>query len=298
MSDNRLKKQDPRFQYPQPPFAEQTQESPGLAAKMSPKPDHGETSYKGCGRLEGRKALITGGDSGIGRAVAIAFAREGADVAINYLPSEEKDAKEVIDLIKKAGRNAVPIPGDITNEEFCLSLIETAVKSLGGLDILVNNAAKQTTQPSILEITTEEFDKTLKTNLYALFWITKAAIPHLTPGSAIINTTSIQAYEPSKELVDYAMTKAGIMDFTKSISKFLIERGIRVNAIAPGPIWTPLQPSGGQTPEKIKNFGSKAPLGRPGQPIELAPVFVLLASQEGSYITGEIYGVTGGEGIA
>lgn len=298
MSEDRLRKQDPRFQYPRGPFIEQSQEAPGLASEMIPKPDHGETSYTGCGKLEGRKALITGGDSGIGRAVAIAFAREGADVAINYLPSEEKDAKEVIDLIKKAGRKAVAIPGDIKNEEFCNSLVKIAVDSLGGLDILVNNAAKQTTQPSILEITTQQFDETLKTNLYALFWITKAAIPHLSPGSSIINTTSIQAYKPSKALVDYAITKAGIMDFTKSVSKFLIEKGIRVNGVAPGPFWTPLQPSGGQTTEKVTKFGSEVPLGRPGQPVELAPIFVLLASQEGSYITGEIFGITGGIGIA
>lgn len=298
MPDNRLKKQDPRHQYPKAPFPKQPQEAPGLAAEMTPKPDHGESSYKGCGKLEGRKALITGGDSGIGRAVAIAFAREGADVAINYLPSEERDAKEVIELIEKAGKKAVAIPGDITDEKFCISMVEKAVKSLGGLDILVNNAAKQKTQESIMEITTEQFDKTMKTNLYALFWITKAAIPHLTPGSAIINTTSIQSFEPSASLVDYAITKAGITDFTKSISKFLIKKGIRVNGVAPGPIWTPLQPSGGQTQEKLEKFGSKTPLERPGQPVELAPVFVLLASQEGSYITGEIYGITGGEGIA
>jgi NAD(P)-dependent dehydrogenase (short-subunit alcohol dehydrogenase family) len=297
MSDNRLKKQDPRHQYPNPPFKTHMQDSPGLAVKMSPKPDHGEESYKGNGRLEGRKALITGGDSGIGRAVAIAFAREGADVAINYLPSEEADAKEVVAWIEKAGRKAVAIPGDITNEEFCKSLVEKAVGSLGGLDILVNNAATQRTQPSILEITTEQFDKTMKTNLYAMFWITKAAIPHLTPGSAVINTTSIQAVEPSKPLVDYAITKAGILNFTKSLSKFLIQRGVRVNAVAPGPFWTPLQPSGGQTAEKLAQFGKETLFGRPGQPVELAPVYVLLASQEGSYIAGEVYGVTGGEGV-
>ncbi len=290
--------EDPRFQYPQPPFPKQPQKAPGLGSEMTPKPDHGETSYKGSGQLKGRKALITGGDSGIGRAVAIAFAREGADVAIVYLPSEEKDAKQVIELIEKEGRKAVAIPGDIKNEDFCNSLVNTAVKSLGGLDILVNNAAKQTSKPSILEITTEDFDKTMKTNLYSLFWITKAVIPHLKPGSAIINTTSIQAYQPSDYLVDYAITKAGIMNFTKSLSKFLIEKGIRINGVAPGPFWTPLQPSGGQTQDKLEKFGSEVPLGRPGQPVELAPVFVLLASQKGSYITGEIYGVTGGVGIA
>ena len=298
MSDSRLTKQDPRTQYPQPPFEKQPQPVPGLAAEMNPKPDHGEESYTGHGRLPGRKALITGGDSGIGRAVAIAFAREGADVAINYLPSEEKDAQQVIELIQKAGRKAVAIPGDIKNETFCGSLVQTAVTELGGLDILVNNAGAQTSQPSLMDITTEQFDRTLKTNLYALFWITKAAVEHLTPGSAIINTASIQGYEPSESLVDYAITKAGIVNFTKSVSKQLIEKGIRVNAVAPGPFWTPLQPSGGSTQEKVESFGKASPLGRPGQPVEIAPVYVLLASQEASYITGEVYGVTGGEGIA
>ncbi len=298
MSDSRLQKQDPRDQYPKPPFEKQPQPAPGLGDKMHPKPDCGETSYTGSGKLTGRKALITGADSGIGRAVAIAFAREGADVAIGYLPSEEEDARDVIALIEKAGRKAVALPGDITGEAFCLSMVETAANELGGLDILVNNAASQVTEPNILDITTEQFDKTLKTNLYALFWITKAAIPHLTPGSAIVNTTSVQAYAPSQAITDYAMTKAGIVDFTKALSKTLIERGVRVNAVAPGPFWTPLQSSGGTTEEKLKSFGSEAPLGRPGQPVEIAPVYVLLASQEGSYITGEIYGVTGGVGIA
>ena len=298
MSDNRLRKQDPRSQYPRPPFEKQSQPSPGLAAEMHPRPDHGEESYTGCGRPEGRKALITGADSGIGRAAAIAFAREGADVAIGYLASEEEDAREVIALIEQAGRKAVEIPGDITSEAFCLSLVETAVKALGGLDILVNNAASQVTEPNILDITTEQFDKTLKTNLYALFWITKAAIPHLSPGAAIINTASVQAYEPSQAIVDYAMTKAGIVDFTKALSKQLIEKGVRVNAVAPGPFWTPLQTSGGTTQEKLKTFGSTVPMGRPGQPVEIAPVYVLLASQEASYITGEVFGVTGGVGIA
>lgn len=298
MSNERLRMQDPRKQYPGPPFEKQPQPAPGLAAKMIPQPDHGEDSYVGHGRLEGRKALITGGDSGIGRAAAIAFAREGADVAIGFLQAESEDAREVIDLIEKAGRKAVAIPGDIKSEQFSLSMVETAVKSLGGLDILVNNAAAQTTAADILEITTEQFDTTLKTNLYALFWITKAAIPHLKPGSSIINTTSVQAYEPSQGLVDYAMTKAGIADFTKAVSKQCIEKGIRVNGVAPGPFWTPLQPSGGATQEKLAKFGSTVPMGRPGQPVELAPIYVLLASQEASFITGEIYGVTGGVGIA
>lgn len=297
MTDTRLTKQDPRHQYPGPPFEKQPQPSPGLGSKMRPVPDCGETSYVGHGRLEGRKALITGGDSGIGRAVAIAFAREGADVAIGYLPSEEPDAQEVVALIEKAGRKAVALPGDITEEAFCASLVQNAHQQLGGLDILVSNAGSQATQPNILDITTEQFDRTLKTNLYALFWITKAAIPLLPPGAAIINTASIQAYRPSQGIIDYAMTKAGIVDFTKALSKQALERGIRVNAVAPGPFWTPLQSSGGTTEEQLKTFGSTVPLGRPGQPVEIAPVYVLLASQEASYITGEIYGVTGGVGI-
>lgn len=294
--DLRPTKQDPREQYPKPPFRKQPQPAPGLSAEMTPQPDCGEESYVGHGKLAGRKALITGGDSGIGRAAAIAFAREGADVVINCLPAEEKDARAVIRLVEAAGRKGVAIFGDITSEAFCSSLIESMIKELGGLDILVNNAAAQTTEPNILDITTEAFDRTLKTNLYALFWITKAAIPHLAPGAAIINTTSIQAYQPSEGLVDYAMTKAGIVDFTKSLSKQLIGKGVRVNAIAPGPFWTPLQSSGGTTEEKLKTFGSTVPLGRPGQPVEIAPIYVLLASQEASYITGEIYGVTVGIG--
>lgn len=298
MQSDRLKLQDPRHQYPAPPFHRQPQSVPGLAQQMDPQPDHGETSYVGCGKLAGRKALITGGDSGIGRAVAISFAREGADVAICYLPSEESDAKAVIEIIEQAGRKAVAIPGDITDEAFCQKLVSEAVEALNGLDILVNNAGAQTSLPSISEITTEHFDRIMKTNLYAMFWITKAAVPHLKPGSAIINTTSIQAYKPSASLLDYALTKAGIADFSKALAKQLIEKGIRVNAVAPGPFWTPLQPTGGQTQDKIEQFGGQVPIGRPGQPVEIAPVYVLLASQEGSYITGEVYGVTGGTGIA
>ncbi len=290
--------QDPRQQYPAPPFPQQPQSVPGLAQKMQPKPDHGEQSYIGSGKLAGRKALVTGADSGIGRAVAIAFAREGADVAIGYLKSEEADAQEVIQLIEQSGRKAVALPGDITDEHFCQKLVTDAVQSLNGLDILVNNAGAQTSYPSISDITTEHFDKVMKTNLYALFWITKAAVPHLKPGASIINTTSIQAYQPSASLLDYALTKAGIENFSKSLAKQMIEKGVRVNAVAPGPFWTPLQPSGGQTQDKIEKFGSEVPLGRPGQPVEIAPVYVLLASQEGSYITGEVYGVTGGIGIA
>jgi NAD(P)-dependent dehydrogenase (short-subunit alcohol dehydrogenase family) len=294
----RLRMQDPRHQFPHPPFPRQPQPAPGLAARMDPKPDHGETSYTGHGRLEGRRALITGADSGIGRAAAIAFSREGADVALVYLPSEEPDAREVVDLIGAAGRKAVAIPGDITDPAFCKTLVSKAVEGLGGLDILVNNAGKQVTQPSIDEITAEQFDATLKTNLYAMFWITQAAIPHLEPGAAIINTASVQAYEPSDSLLDYATTKAGIVAFSKALAKQLIKKGVRVNVVAPGPFWTALQPSGGQTQEKVQHFGEQSAFGRPGQPVEIAPVYVLLASQEASFITGEVYGVTGGAGIA
>jgi NAD(P)-dependent dehydrogenase (short-subunit alcohol dehydrogenase family) len=297
LMDTRLEKQDPRHQYPEPPFPKQPQPAPGLAARMEPKPDHGETSYRGSGKLLGRKALVTGADSGIGRAAAIAFAREGADVAIVYLPSEVEDAQEVIALIEAEGRKALSLPGDITDEAFCEEIVQRSVEGLGGLDILVNNAGKQATQASIDEITSEQFDQTLKTNLYAMFWITRAAQKHLEPGAAVINTASIQAVEPSAALLDYAMTKAGIVAFTKALSKQLIKKGVRVNAVAPGPVWTVLQPSGGQTQDKVRQFGESAPMGRPGQPVELAPVYVLLASQEGSFITGEVYGVTGGEGV-
>ncbi len=286
---------DPRELYPKPPFDKQPQPWPGLACKMNPRPDHGEKSYRGSGRLKGRKALLTGGDSGIGRAAAIAFAREGADVAINYLPEEEEDAREVVELIKEAGRKAAAIPGDIRDETFCRKLVDDAVHELGGLDILVNNAARQHVHESIMEITTEDLDWTFRTNLYALFWITKAAIPHMPPGSTIINTTSITAYEPSKHLLDYAVTKAGILNFTWGLAKQLASLGIRVNAVAPGPFWTPLQPSGGQTQDHLTKFGGDTPLGRPGQPAEIAPLYVLLASTEASYATGQVFGETGGE---
>ncbi|HLK25467.1 MAG TPA: SDR family oxidoreductase [Caulobacteraceae bacterium] len=295
--DAQTELKDPRHLYPEPPFPEQPQPRPGLAAEMKPKPDHGEESYKGSGKLVGRKALVTGGDSGIGRAAAIAFAREGADVAIVYLPEEEPDASQVIALIEGAGRKAVAIPGDIKDQAFCEKLVKDAVQALGGLDILVNNAGHQQTRPDIGEISNEQFDATLKTNLYAMFWITKAAKEHLPPGAAIINTASIQAVDPSASLLDYAITKAGIVAFTKALAKQLIKKGVRVNAVAPGPVWTALQPSGGQTQEKVQHFGEQSSFGRPGQPVELAPVYVLLASQEASFITGEVYGVTGGEGV-
>ena len=289
--------EDPISKYPKPPFKEQSQPWPGLAGQMDPKPDHGEKSYKGSGRLLGRKALITGGDSGMGRAAAIAYAREGADVAINYFPTEEPDAKEVIELIRAAGRKAVAIPGDLRDEAFCKRMVEEAVQALGGLDILVNNAAYQQTKPSILDITTEQFDSTMKTNIYAPFWITKAALPHLKPGSVIIATTSEQASDPSAELFDYAQTKAANTSYVRSLAKQLATKGIRVNGVAPGPIWTPLQVSGGATMEKLKQFGGDTPMGRPGQPVELASIYVQLAASDASYATGQIYGAMGGGGL-
>jgi NAD(P)-dependent dehydrogenase (short-subunit alcohol dehydrogenase family) len=285
---------DPREQYPKPPFPEQKQPWPGLASKMQPRPDHGEKSYVGASKLTNRKALITGGDSGIGRAAAIAFAREGADVAINYLPQEEEDAREVIELIRSAGRKAVALPGDIRDEAFCKQLVSEAGKALGGLDILVNNAAHQTAQPSLADISSQQFDETMKTNLYAMFWITKAAMPSMPPGATIINTASVVAYDPPESLLDYSMTKAAIIIFTQALAKQVAQQGIRVNAVAPGPYWTPLQPSGGQLPEKLPQFGQEAPLGRPGQPVEIAPLYVLLASNQASYGSGNVLGSTGG----
>jgi len=288
--------ENPVTKYPKPPFAAQSQPWPGLASKMKPRPDHGETSYKGSGRLVGRKALITGGDSGMGRAAAIAYAREGADVAINYYPTEEPDAKEVVELIRAAGRKAVAIPGDLRDEAFCKKLVEQAVSELNGLDIVVNNAGRQQAKTSILDITSEDFDATMKTNIYAPFWIIKAALPHLKPGSTIIGTASVQAYDPSAELYDYAQTKAATMNYVKSLAKQLGPKGIRVNGVAPGPIWTPLQVSGGQTQEKLKEFGAQTPYGRPGQPAELASIYVQLADNNASYSNGQIYGAAAGSG--
>jgi len=287
--------QDPRTQYPQPKFKPQTQSEPGLAQDMDPKPDHGELSYKGFGRLKGRKAVITGADSGIGRAAAIAYAREGADIVLNYLPSEEADALEVVAHIQEAGGKAITLPGDISDEAFCTELITKAHEALGGIDILVNVAGKQISQDGIAQLTTEQFDKTFKVNVYAMFWLCKAAIPLMPPGATIINTASIQSYQPSATLLDYASTKAAIVAFTKALAGQVIEQGIRVNAVAPGPIWTPLQPSHGQPAEAIPPFGEQVPMKRPGQPAECAPLYVFLATQESSYITGEIFGVTGGD---
>jgi NAD(P)-dependent dehydrogenase (short-subunit alcohol dehydrogenase family) len=295
---DQLTMQDPTKQYPRPKFKKQPQSVPGLARKMIPPPDHGEESYQGFGRLAGRKALITGADSGIGRAAAIAFAREGADIVLNYLSTEEADAREVVALIEAAGRKAVCLPGDISKEKFCTALVTKAAKALGGLDILANVAGKQHAVAAIADVTTEQFDLTFKTNVYAMFWLCKAAIPLMPKGATIINTASIQSYSPSEDLLDYATTKAAIVAFTKSLARQLAPKGIRVNAVAPGPVWTPLQTSGGQPQKEIPEFGAQTPLGRPGQPAELAPIYVLLASQESSYVTGETYGVTGGNPTA
>jgi len=292
--ENQFKMQDPTKQYGPLNIPKQTQPEPGLDAKLIPQADHGEDTYKGTGRLKGRKALITGGDSGIGRAVAIAYAREGADVAISYLPSEQVDADETIKQIEAAGQKAIGIPGDITSEEFCHELVKKAIGELGGIDILVNNAGKQVHQEDIADITSEQFQQTFTTNVFAMFWITKDVVAQMPAGATIINTTSIQSYQPSPGLLDYASTKGAITAFTKSLAKMLAERGVRVNAVAPGPIWTPLQPSYGQPQEKLVKFGQDVPLGRPGQPAELAPTYVFLASQESSYITAEVIGVTGG----
>ncbi len=293
--DDQYTMQNPTTQYPTADgIPRQSQPEPGLDRDLQPKADHGENTYRGSGRLKGRKALITGGDSGIGHAVAIAFAREGADVVINYLPSEKPDAEEVLAQITETGQKGVGIPCDISDEENCKTMVESAVKELGSIDILVNNAGKQVYVENIEDLSSEQFQKTFATNVFAMFWITKAALPHMPEGASIINTTSIQSYQPSPGLLDYASTKGAITAFTKSLAKMLADRGIRVNAVAPGPIWTPLQPSHGQPQEKLEKFGSDTPLGRPGQPAELAPIYVYLASQESSYITAEVIGVTGG----
>jgi NAD(P)-dependent dehydrogenase (short-subunit alcohol dehydrogenase family) len=293
---------DPKQQNPQdlaakPPFPEQPQEPPGLESEMTPRPDFGEQSYRGSGRLAGKAALITGGDSGIGRAVAVAFAREGADLLISYLPEEESDAQETCRVVEAAGRRAVAVPGDIGREEHCQELVERATREFGYLDILVNNAAFQRTHDSIDEVPSEEFERTFRTNVFAMFYLCKAAVPRLRPGGAIINVASIQAYQPSPMLLAYASTKGAIVTFSKALSEEVIKQGIRVNVVAPGPVWTPLIPAT-MPPEKVSEFGKDTPMERPGQPAELAPVFVFLASQDSSYITGEVIGVTGGKPLS
>ncbi|MDQ1182056.1 SDR family oxidoreductase [Rhodococcus sp. SORGH_AS_0301] len=291
-------KRDPRTAYATPDReGQQPISHPGLTEDMRTTPDHGESTYRGSGRLTGRKALITGADSGIGRAVALAFAREGADVVLSYLESEEPDARETVRLVEEAGRRAVSVPGDIRDEAHCDALIDTAVRELGGLDILVNNAAFQMAQSGgIADITTEQFDRVLKTNLYASFWLSKKAVAVMDPGSTIVNTSSVQGVSASPELLDYATTKAGIINFSKGLASDVARQGIRVNVVAPGPIWTPLIPAT-MPSDSVDGFGDQVPLGRPGQPAELAPAYVFLASGESSYITGQVIGVTGGSPI-
>ncbi|MBY3620349.1 SDR family oxidoreductase [Acinetobacter sp. CUI P1] len=292
---NQYTMQDPTTQYTKagPEFQQQQQE-PGLQKRMNPVPDTGEDTYQGTGRLTGRKAIVTGADSGIGRAVAIAFAREGADVVLSYMPEEEEDAKQVLKLVQEAGRTAIAIPGDLKDEEYCEQLVDTAVKQLGGIDILANIAGKQQFVTDIADLTTKHFDDTFKTNVYAMFWLCKAAVKHMQPGSTIINTSSIQAYNPSPILLDYATTKSAINTFSKSLAQQVADKGIRVNVVAPGPVWTPLQVVGGQPEGVLKEFGASTPLGRPGQPAEMAPAYVFLASQESSYISGETLNANGG----
>lgn len=285
--------QNPQQEGPKPPYPDQPQQPPGTEREMTPKADHGEQSYRGSGKLTGKVALITGGDSGIGRAVALAFAREGADVLISYL-NEDEDARETQRLVEEAGRHALTIPGDISQEEHCRELVRRCVDELGHIDILVNNAAFQRTHNDISEFSTEDWDRTYRTNIYATFWLCREAVPHLPPGSAIINTSSVEAYTPEPSLLAYASTKAAIKNFTEGLAKGLADKGIRVNAVAPGPVWTPLIPST-MPPDQVKTFGQDTPMKRAAQPRELAPIYVLLASDEASYITGMIYGATGGE---
>jgi NAD(P)-dependent dehydrogenase (short-subunit alcohol dehydrogenase family) len=296
MASTQTGRQDPKTTEPQPPFPEQKQPYPGEEAQMQPRPDYGETSYRGSGRLEGKAALITGADSGIGRAVALAFAREGADVLVSYL-QEEADAQETARVVMEAGRKAVLVPGDIADEAHCRQLVQRAVQEFGHLDILVNNAAYQSTHEDLREFTSAEIEHTFRTNVFAMFYLCQAALDHLQPGSAIVNTASIEAYEPKAMLAAYAATKAAIVNFTKSFSEEAIKKGIRVNAVAPGPIWTPLIPAT-MPKESIKDFGKSTPMGRAGQPAELAPAYVFLASQDSRFITGEVIGVTGGKPIS
>lgn len=293
MNPDQYTLQDPITQHPGPEFKDQA-DAQGLESRLDPRPDHGEATYRGTGRLRDRKAIITGADSGIGRATAIAYAREGADVLLSYLPREQAAAQEVVGLVQEAGRHAIAMPGDLTDETHCRNLVDTAAAELGGIDILTNIAGRQTSQLSIQNITTDQLIKTFATNVYAMFWLCKAAIPHMPKGATIINTTSAQASEPSPNLLDYAATKAAIVAFTEALAQQLAPQGIRVNAVAPGPIWTALQSGGGQTAENVRHFGADTPYGRPGQPAEVAPAYVFLASPESSYISGETLAVTGG----
>jgi NAD(P)-dependent dehydrogenase (short-subunit alcohol dehydrogenase family) len=294
VTDDQTRQQDPKEQYPKPQFPEQEQEHPGLDSEMQPEPDYGYETYRGHGRLEGKAAIITGGDSGIGRAVALAFAREGADVSISYLDEEESDAQETTRVVEEAGKQAVKVPGDISEEAHCQRVVEKTVEEFGKVDILVNNAAYQMTFDGVTEISSDLLLHTFKTNIIAMFWLCKAAIPHMSEGSSIINVSSIQAYQPSPPLLPYSSTKGAIVTFTKGLAQEVIQQGIRVNSVAPGPVWTPILPAS-MAAEQVSQFGGTSPTGRPAQPAELAPAFVFLASQESSFVNGEILGVTGGQ---
>ena len=297
MGQDQFSQQDPTQQHAQPGSGSETVKYPGRTEEMDVQPDHGEQTYRGIGRLEGKKAVITGGDSGIGRAVSLTFAREGADLLISYLESEEQDAQKTVALVEEAGRRAVTVSGDIREEAHCRHIVDRAVEEFGHIDVLVSNAAYQMSRSGgIAEITTDQLDRVFKTNVYAMFWLCKAAIPHMPPGSTIITSSSVQAFQPSPHLLDYAASKGAIVNFTKALGQNLVEKGIRVNSVAPGPVWTPLIPAT-MPEEMIESFGQQSPMGRAAQPAELAPIYVFLASQESSYITSEVLGVTGGSPI-
>jgi NAD(P)-dependent dehydrogenase (short-subunit alcohol dehydrogenase family) len=297
VSQDQFTQQDPTEQHAAPGSGDETVQYPGRTAELDVKPDHGEQTYRGTGRLEGKKAVITGGDSGIGRAVAIAFAREGADVLITYLDAEKEDAEETARWVTEAGRRVVTVPVDLREERACREMVDRAVQEFGQIDVLVSNAAYQMSQDGGLEeITSEQFDRVMRTNVYAMFWLCKAAVPHMRPGASIITTSSVQAFQPSPHLLDYATSKAAIVNFTKGLGHDLVERGIRANSVAPGPVWTPLIPAT-MSEDKLDSFGAQAPMGRAAQPAELAPFYVFLASQESSYMTSEVLGVTGGSPI-
>ena len=285
---------DPRSAGPKPEYPQSPIAYPGSDSEMTPRADHGETTYQGLGRLKDKRALITGGDSGIGRAVALAFAREGADVAISYLPEEQQDADESSHWIKEAGRKALQVPGDLQDERYCIGLVQSVAHEFNGLDIVVNNAAFQSTHEDITELPTEEIERTFRTNVFATLWICRTALPLMTKGGSIINTASIQAFRPSSNLIAYAATKAAIVNLSKGLAPMAMGRGVRVNVVAPGPVWTPLIPST-MPAEKVKHFGEQTAFGRAAQPVEIAPLFVFLASNESRFVSGEVYGATGGQ---
>ena len=294
MTKDQTEQQNPVTQYPQPEFPEQELEYPGLESEMNPRPDYGEKTYRGSGRLEGKAAVITGGDSGIGRAVALAFAREGANVLISYLEAEESDAQETVRVVEESGKKAVPVPGDIQVESHCQKIAEKAVEEFGKIDVLVNNAAYQMSRSGIQDISAEELDRTFRTNVYAIVYLCKASLPHMRPGASIINTASVEAYQPKPPLLDYSATRGAIVTFSKGLAQEVTAQGIRVNVVAPGPVWTPLIPATFHPHMDVAQFGGSKPMGRPAQPAEVAPAYVFLASQESSYISGEVIGVTGG----